>query len=289
MKSWLENKIFYPNQTLNIRGRLLHLKEPRIMGILNVTPDSFYDGGRYDSEITILEQTEKMMKHGATFIDVGGYSSRPGAEDIPVSEEIRRTSMAIKSIVKNFPEAVISIDTFRGQVANISVQEGAAMINDISGGEQDPAMLHVVESLQVPYIVMHMRGNPKTMNQLTNYENLTKDVTDFFHRKIYQLNTLGIKDIIIDPGFGFAKTIEQNFSLLNSLDYLKVLNKPLLVGLSRKSMIWKTLSTTAEHALNGTSSLNTIALIKGASILRVHDVQEASEVCRLFSSATVAH
>ena len=289
MKSWLENKIFYPNQTLNIRGRLLHLKEPRIMGILNVTPDSFYDGGRYDSETTILEQTEKMMKHGATFIDVGGYSSRPGAEDIPTSEEVRRISIAIKSIVKNFPDALISIDTFRSQVANIAVQEGAAIINDISGGEQDPAMLGIVASLQVPYVVMHMRGDPKTMNQLTNYENLTKDVTDFFHRKIYQLNTLGIKDVIIDPGFGFAKTIEQNFSLLNSLDYLKILNKPVLVGLSRKSMIWKTLSTTPEYALNGTGSLNTIALMKGASILRVHDVKEAAEVCRLFSSTTAAH
>ena len=267
----------------------MHLKEPRIMGILNVTPDSFYDGGRYDSETTILEQTEKMIKHGATFIDVGGYSSRPGAEDIPVSEEIRRISIAIKSIVKNFPEAFISIDTFRSHVANIAVQEGAAIINDISGGEQDPAMLEVVSSLQVPYVVMHMRGNPKTMNQLTNYENLTKDVTDFFHRKINQLNTLGIKDIIIDPGFGFAKTIEQNFSLLNSLDYLKILNKPILVGLSRKSMIWKTLSTTPEYSLNGTSALNAIALTKGACILRVHDVKEAAEVCRLFSSTTAAH
>ena len=289
MKSWLENKIFYPNQTLNIRGRLLHLKEPRIMGILNVTPDSFYDGGRYDSETTILAQTEKMMKHGATFIDVGGYSSRPGAEDIAMSEEIRRISIAIKLIAKNFPEAIISIDTFRSQVAKVAVQEGASMINDISGGERDPAMLDVVSSLQVPYVVMHMRGDSKTMNKLTQYENLTKDITDFFQGKIFQLKTLGIKDIIIDPGFGFAKTIEQNFALLNSLDYLKILNKPLLVGLSRKSMIWKTLSTTPEYALNGTSCLHTIALMKGASILRVHDVQEASEVCRLFSSTTGAH
>jgi len=289
MKSWLENKIFYPNQTLNIRGRLLHLKEPRIMGILNVTPDSFYDGGRYDSETTILAQTEKMMKHGATFIDVGGYSSRPGAEDIAMSEEIRRISIAIKLIAKNFPEAIISIDTFRSQVAKVAVQEGASMINDISGGERDPAMLDVVSSLQVPYVVMHMRGDSKTMNKLTQYENLTKDITDFFQGKIFQLKTLGIKDIIIDPGFGFAKTIEQNFALLNSLDYLKILNKPLLVGLSRKSMIWKTLSTTPEYALNGTSCLHTLALMKGASILRVHDVQEASEVCRLFSSTTGAH
>jgi dihydropteroate synthase len=259
------------------------------MGILNVTPDSFYDGGRYDSEATILAQAAKMMKDGATFIDVGGYSSRPGAEEVPMSEEIRRISIAVKSIAKNFPEAIISVDTFRSQVANIAVQEGAAMINDISGGEQDPAMLDIVGSLQVPYVVMHMRGDPKTMNQLTNYENLKKDVTDFFHRKIYQLISLGIKDIVVDPGFGFAKTIDQNFRLLNSLDYFKILNKPLLVGLSRKSMIWKTLSTTPEYALNGTNCLNTIALMKGASILRVHDVREASEVCRLFSSTTAAH
>jgi len=259
------------------------------MGILNVTPDSFYDGGRYDSETTILHQTEQMMNHGATFIDVGGYSSRPGAENIPMDEEIRRISIAIKSIVKNFPEAFVSIDTFRSQVANVAVHEGAVMINDVSGGEQDSAMLELVASLQVPYVVMHMRGNPKTMSQLTNYENLMKDVTDFFHHKIHQLTSLGIKDIIVDPGFGFAKTIEQNFTILNSLDYLKILNKPILVGLSRKSMIWKTLSTTADDALNGTSCLNTIALLKGASILRVHDVQQASEVCRLYSSTTAAH
>jgi dihydropteroate synthase len=288
MKSWLENKIFYPNQTLNIRGRLLHLREPKIMGILNVTPDSFYDGGRYDSETAILQQTEKMMKYGATFVDVGGYSSRPGAEDVPMIEEIRRISIAIKSIVKNFPEAFISIDTFRSQVANIAVQEGASLINDISAGDQDSAMLDMVASLQVPYVVMHMRGTPKTMHKLVDYENLMKDVTDFFHQKIYQSTSVGIKDIIIDPGFGFAKTAEQSFTILNSLDYLKILNKPILVGLSRKSMIWKTLATTPELALNGTSCLNTIALLKGASILRVHDVQEASEVCRLFSSTTAA-
>lgn len=288
MKSWPENRIFSLNQTLNIGGRLLHLTGPKIMGILNVTPDSFYDGGRYDSESTILEQTEKMMKHGATFIDVGGYSSRPGAEDIQPAEEIRRISKAIQLIVKNFPQAVISIDTFRSEVAKAAVQEGARMINDISGGEQDPGMLNLVASIEIPYVIMHMRGNSKTMSQLTHYENLMKDITDFFHRKLHQMNVLGIKDVIIDPGFGFAKTIEQNFTILNSLDYLKILNRPILVGLSRKSMIWRTLSTTPEYALNGTTCLNTIALLKGASILRVHDVKEASEVCRLFSSTTSA-
>ncbi|HYI78713.1 MAG TPA: dihydropteroate synthase [Chryseolinea sp.] len=288
MKSWLENRIFYPNQTLNIGGRLIHLKEPKIMGILNVTPDSFYDGGRYDSDAAILEQTERMMKHGATFIDVGGYSSRPGADEIPVDEEIRRISKALKLIVKNFPEALISIDTFRSQVANIAIQEGAGMINDVSGGGLDSSMFELVASRQVPYVVMHMRGNPKTMNGLTNYENLTGDILSFFHDKIHKLTSLGIKDIIIDPGFGFAKTIEQNFALLNSLHHFNLLEKPLLVGLSRKSMIWKTLKTTPEHALNGSTCLNTIALMKGARILRVHDVKEASEACQLFSLTTAA-
>jgi dihydropteroate synthase len=289
MKSWLENKIFYTNQTLNIRGRLLQLSNPTIMGILNVTPDSFYDGGKYDSEVSILSQAEKMFQQGATFIDVGGYSSRPGAEDISITEETRRISKAINLIVKKFPEAMVSIDTFRSQVAHAAVQEGAVMINDISGGELDAAMLETVAALQVPYVVMHMRGDPKTMNQLSDYENLVKDVIDYFHRKLRQLLDLGIKDVILDPGFGFAKTVEQNFTLLNSLDHFKVLNKPIMVGISRKSMIWKSLSTTAEHALNGTTCLNTIALLKGANVLRVHDVQEAAEVCKLTSAMTSAH
>ena len=259
------------------------------MGILNVTPDSFYDGGKYDSEVSILSQAEKMFQQGATFIDVGGYSSRPGAEDISITEETRRISKAINLIVKKFPEAMVSIDTFRSQVAHAAVQEGAVMINDISGGELDAAMLETVAALQVPYVVMHMRGDPKTMNQLSDYENLVKDVIDYFHRKLRQLLDLGIKDVILDPGFGFAKTVEQNFTLLNSLDHFKVLNKPIMVGISRKSMIWKSLSTTAEHALNGTTCLNTIALLKGANILRVHDVQEAAEVCKLTSAMTSAH
>lgn len=288
MKSWVENKIFYLNQSLNIRGRLVSLAEPKIMGILNVTPDSFYDGGRYDSDDAILSQAEKMTAQGAAFIDVGGYSSRPGAEDISVEEEIRRTTKAIRIIIKKFPDAILSIDTFRSDVVKAAIEEGASMINDISGGEQDKAMFEVAAKLQVPYILMHMRGNPKTMTKLTNYDNLLKDVTDYFHSKIKQLERAGVKDIIIDPGFGFAKTAEQNFMLLNSLDYLKILNKPIMAGISRKSMIWKTLNTTAEHALNGTTSLNTIALSKGANILRVHDVQEAGEVCKLFSATVKA-
>jgi dihydropteroate synthase len=287
MKSSFENKIFYTNQTLNIRGRLINLAAPKVMGILNVTPDSFYDGGRFDSETAILHQAEKMIADGATFIDVGGYSTRPGADDISVEEETRRVVTAVKLITKKFPEFTISVDTFRSDVARAAIEEGASVINDISGGEQDSAMIDIAAKYQAPYILMHMRGNPKTMTQLSTYENLVKDVTDYFHAKVSQLQSRGIKDIILDPGFGFAKTREQNFQLLNSLDYFKILNKPLLIGISRKSMIWKTLSTTPDNALNGTTSLNTIALLKGASILRVHDVKEAVEAIAMVS-ATVA-
>ncbi len=271
---------------MNIRGRLISLANPKIMGVLNLTPDSFYQGSRFDSEDAVLKQTEKMLHDGATFIDVGGYSSRPGAEEVSVSEEIRRTSTAIRVINKNFPEAIISIDTFRFEVADAALQEGAAMINDISGGTLDNQMSNFVARVQVPYILMHMRGNPKTMSGLSQYENVVKDVTDYFHSKIHQLHDFGVKDIIIDPGFGFAKTIDQNFTLLQSLEYLKVLNKIMLVGISRKSLIWKTLSTTPDDALNGTTCLNTIAILKGANILRVHDVKEAVEVCKLTSSIT---
>ena len=288
MKSWGENRIFCTNQTLNIRGRLVELSNPKIMGILNVTPDSFFDGGKYDSEQTILMQVEKMLADGATFIDIGGYSSRPGADDIPMEEELRRVLKAIKAVVKKFPEAILSIDTFRSQVAHAAVQEGAGMINDISSGEQDPLMLRTAASLEVPYVAMHMRGNPKTMNQLAEYDNLIKNIVDYFHNKIKQLSDLGIKDIVIDPGFGFAKTVQQNFMLLNTLEYFKILNRPILSGISRKSMIWRTLSTSADHALNGTSCLNTIALLKGVNILRVHDVREAAEVCKLVSATTAA-
>jgi dihydropteroate synthase len=289
MKSWAENKIFCTNQTMNIRGRLLSLANPAIMGVLNVTPDSFYDGGKYDSDEAILAQTETMITAGATFVDVGGYSSRPGADDISVDEEIRRISKAIKLIVKNFPETIISIDTFRSQVAHVAVQEGASLINDISGGGLDEGMSALVARLQVPYVLMHMRGNPQTMNQLSDYENIVKHVADYFHRKIDHLHKLGVKDIIIDPGLGFAKKAEQSFKVLDALNYLKIFNKPILVGISRKSMIWKTLKTTPDLSLNGTTCLNTFALLRGANILRVHDVREASEVCRLISAIATSY
>ncbi len=289
MKSWAENKIFCTNQTMNIRGRLVSLANPSIMGVLNVTPDSFYDGGKYDSDEAILTQTETMITAGASFVDVGGYSSRPGADDISVDEEIRRISKAIKLIVKNFPEIIISIDTFRSQVAHAAVQEGASLINDISAGELDDGMFALVARLQVPYVLMHMKGNPQTMNQLSDYENIVKEVADYFHRKIDHLHKLGVKDIIIDPGFGFAKKAEQSFKLLDALNYFKILNKPVLVGISRKSMIWKTLQTTPDLSLNGTTCLNTFALLRGANILRVHDVREAWEVCKLISAITPSH
>jgi dihydropteroate synthase len=284
MKSAPENSFFSTNQTLNIRGRLLDLRTPCIMAVLNVTPDSFYDGGRYQTESAILNQVEKLLDEGTTFIDVGAYSSRPGASDISVEEEIRRALFALKTITRNFPQALLSIDSFRSEVVYAAVKEGACLVNDISAGEQDPKMFETVATLGVPYIAMHMRGNPTTMTGLATYENLLKEMVSYFQQKIHGLKQLGVKDVLIDPGFGFAKTTEQNYYLLNHLDHFNVLGKPIVVGLSRKSMIWKTLSISADQALNGTTSLNTIALIKGANILRVHDVKEANEVIKLFSA-----
>lgn len=251
------------------------------MGILNVTPDSFYDGGRYATEKQILDRVEDMVTNGAAFIDIGGYSSRPGAADIGEDEEIKRVIPAIHLIRKNFPSVIISIDTFRSSVARTAVEEGASIINDISGGSLDSTMFETVAELNIPYILMHMKGTPQTMNSQANYTNLLQEITDYFHSRIHQLHKLGVKDIIIDPGFGFAKTREHNFQLLNDLNLLHIFEKPLLVGLSRKSMVWKTLGIPSEDALNGTTVLNTIAALKGAHILRVHDVKEASQVLKL--------
>jgi len=284
MKSASQNNFFSTKTTLNIRGRLLDLSVPRVMGVLNVTPDSFYDGGRYQTEAEILNQVEKMLEDGAAFVDVGASSSRPGAAEIPVKEELDRVIGAVASISKKFPEALISIDTFRSKVAYEAVQAGASIINDISGGELDPMMFETVARLKVPYVVMHMKGNPQNMTSLSTYENLVKELIFYFQKKIYTLGQIGVKDIIVDPGFGFSKTIEQNFSLLNHLEDFKILEAPILVGLSRKSMIWKTLATNAEGALNGTTALNSVALTKGANILRVHDVKEAVETIKLVLS-----
>ena len=277
----MQNNVFYTNKTLNVRGKVLDLSTPKVMGILNVTPDSFYDGGKFTEEKSILNQAQRMLDEGADIIDVGGYSSRPGAIDITMEEEAERVLGAIKLILKKFPDTILSIDTFRSSIAKKAVEAGAAIINDISGGEQDSHMFETVAALKVPYILMHMRGTPQTMTKLTDYENLIKDIADYFHTKIYKLHQLGVTDIVIDPGFGFAKTVEQNFELLHHLDYLKITGLPILAGLSRKSMIWRTLSQVPEEALTGTIALNTTALLKGVSILRVHDVKEAVACIKL--------
>jgi dihydropteroate synthase len=251
------------------------------MGIINVTPDSFYDGGKTTALTPILAQADKMIAEGATFLDVGGYSSRPGATHISQAAEIERVLPAIKAILDNFPEALISIDTFRSEVAKQAIAAGAAIVNDISGGIADTNMFEVVGKLQVPYVLMHMKGNPQTMASYTDYNDITRDVLFYFSERIALAKAAGIADIIADPGFGFAKTRQQSFELLNDLDLFKMLEVPLLVGLSRKSMIYKTLGSTPQSALNGSTVLNTIALLKGAHILRVHDVKEAVECVQL--------
>ena len=224
-----------------------------------------------------------MQRDGADVIDVGGYSTRPGAKEISGGEELERVVNAIRIILKAFPESILSVDTFRSSIAKAAVMEGACMINDISGGELDEKMFDTVAYLQVPFVLMHMRGTPQTMSSLSQYDNLLKDITVYFHKKINRLHELGVNDIIIDPGFGFAKTVEQNFELLKNLNYLKILGKPILAGLSRKSTIWRTLETSPEESLNGTTVLNTVALLNGANLLRVHDVREAVECIRLFA------
>jgi len=267
--------------TINCKGKLIDLSSPKIMGILNLTPDSFYDGGKYKNESEILSQVYMMLKNGATFIDVGAYSSRPNANHISETEELNRLLPIITLILKEFPEILVSLDTFRSQVAKSGIEAGATLINDISAGMLDEQMLETVSKLQVPYIMMHMKGSPQTMQKQTNYENLLKDILFYFSERVSKARSFGIIDIIVDPGFGFAKTQEQNFEILNNLDLFNILDKPILVGLSRKSMIYKTLDSSAKEALNGTTVLNTIALQKNASILRVHDVKEAVECVKL--------
>lgn len=269
--------------TINCAGKLLDLSEPKIMGILNVTPDSFYDGGQLENEKAILFQADKMLCEGASILDIGGMSSRPGAEVISVEEELKRVVPAVQSIAKNFPTAIISIDTVQGEVARKAVENGAHIINDISAGQIDESMYETVGELQVPYILMHMQGQPKTMQLNPNYDDIVHDVLDFFVGEIEDLRELGVKDIIIDPGFGFGKTIEHNYEMLQKMHVFQMLGVPILAGLSRKSMIYKVLDTTPKEALNGTSVLNMVALQQGAKILRVHDVKEAVQCVTLFN------
>ncbi len=268
-------------KSINCKGRLIDLSTPKVMGILNITPDSFYDGGTLRTDKALLTRAEKMFSEGATFLDVGGYSSRPGATDVPESEEMQRVLSAVQAILNQFPEALISVDTFRSEVARQSVEAGAAMVNDISAGLLDKNMMATVAKLKVPYVMMHMRGTPQTMKDLTDYEEVTLDVLRYFSERMARAREAGINDIITDPGFGFAKTIEQNFELLGKLELFRNLEVPFLVGISRKGMIHKTLNISPAEALNGTTALNSIGLLKGASILRVHDVKEAVEAVNL--------
>lgn len=278
------NKMISAENDINLNGRLLHLDVPVVMGILNITPDSFFSGSRNSTDKDIIKSVETIVVDGASIIDVGGYSTRPGAEDISADEEIKRVSKALEIIRKRFPDVFVSVDTFRSSVARHAVSQfSVEIINDISGGHLDELMFETIADLKVAYVLMHSKGNPKTMQQMTDYDNIVAEVMAFFSKKIGQLHLLGVKDVIVDPGFGFAKTTDQNFELLKKLNYLKELNVPVLAGLSRKSMIYKTLDTTAELALNGTTAVNMLALMNGASILRVHDVKEAMETIRLFS------
>ncbi len=268
--------------TLNCKGRLVTVDNPLVMGIINVTPDSFYEGSRFMENAVILKMAEKMIKDGSDILDLGAQSTRPGSERISAEEELKRIVPAIEAIHSEFPNALLSIDTFYGKVAKESVEAGASIVNDISAGSLDESMLNTVANLNVPYICMHMKGTPDNMQSQAHYDNLSLEILDFFIKKIDECLKAGIKDIILDPGFGFAKTINHNFELLKSLSLFKILERPVLIGISRKSTIYKTLGVSAAEALNGTTFLHAIALLNGANILRVHDVKEAKEAVKLF-------
>jgi dihydropteroate synthase len=267
--------------TINCKGQIIDLSTPKIMGILNITPNSFYDGGKYSLENNAVMQVEKRLKEGATFIDIGAYSSKPNAEFVSEEEELNRIIPVVKTLIKEFPEALLSIDTFRSTVAQECINNGAALINDISAGSLDEKMMEVIASNNIPYIMMHLRGTPQTMHDQTNYEHIINEILTYFSDKVNKARSLGINDLIIDPGFGFAKTTDQNYEILSNLELFKMLELPILAGVSRKSMIYKTLDTSPEEALNGTTVLNTIAITKGATIIRVHDVKEAMECVKL--------
>lgn len=273
-----------PKITLNCKGQLITLEKPVVMGILNITPDSFYDGGKHVFIAEALKQTEKMLSEGAVFIDIGAYSSRSGAIDISVEEELARLLPVIEAVTKHFPEAIISIDTFRSTVARQSILAGAHMINDIASGDDDAEMMNTVAELQVPYIMMHKKGTPQNMQLNPHYEDVVLEVIQYFTAKLTTARAAGIKDIIIDPGFGFGKNLQHNYTLLNRMADLRLFELPILAGLSRKSMLQKVIGTDALHALNSTTAANTIALLNGAKILRVHDVKEAIECINIVNA-----
>ncbi|WP_117879432.1 dihydropteroate synthase [Aureibaculum luteum] len=266
---------------INCSGKLIDLSTPKVMGILNLTPDSFFDGGNLKNDEDILNKVEKMLNAGATFIDVGGYSSKPNANDVSENEELKRVIPVIELLVNNYPNILISIDTFRSTIAKKAIEAGACMVNDISAGNLDSNMFATVANLKVPYIIMHMQGTPKTMQVNPTYNDITQDIIKYFSQKLNMLRKLGVNDVIIDVGFGFGKTIEQNYELLNNLDLFSNLDIPILTGVSRKSMLYNVLETTPKEALNATTVANTIALLHGSSILRVHDVKEAIEAVKI--------
>ena len=270
--------------SINCKGRLLTLDEPLVMGIINTTPDSFFKNSRHSVVDDVLFTAERMLNDGAAMLDIGGQSTRPGSQRVPVDEELSRVVPVVEALVKRFPEAILSIDTFYAKVAEHTIQAGATIINDVSAGSIDPELIPLVARLQVPYVLMHMQGDPQTMQQNPTYENVVLEVFDYLSFKIKELEALGIKDIIIDPGFGFGKTIQHNFQLLAHLSYFQQLSKPLLIGLSRKGTVYKTLEVKAEDSLNGTTVLNTISLLNGAHILRVHDVKEAVQAIKLHAA-----
>lgn len=278
-----EDKLFPLKNTLQIKGQLFLIDKPLIMGILNLTPDSFFSGSRSETskEMLILKASQ-MIQEGADILDLGGYSTRPGASEVTEEEEIKRVIPAVEWIAEAFPSVLISVDTFRSNVARAAVLAGAHLVNDISAGNLDSKMLETVGQLDVPYVAMHMRGNPKTMLEKTNYSDILVEIMNYFSEKVASCKANGIKDIIVDPGFGFAKTVEQNFKILRNLEYFLALSLPILVGVSRKSMIYKTLGISPEEALNGSTALHMYALCKGANILRVHDITEAKETLNLY-------
>jgi dihydropteroate synthase len=283
--SSFEDKLFPQKYTFQINGRLFTCETPKVMGIVNLTPDSFYSGSRSDNSLAkAIELIERHITEGADIIDLGGYSSRPGAQEISHTEEADRVLPVVDWLVRNHPEILISVDTFRSQIAESSVHAGAHIINDISAGDLDRDMLATIGKLKVPYIAMHMKGNPKTMQSQTDYSNILTDIMHYFAEKLEDFKKFGIKDVIIDPGFGFAKTVSQNFWILRNVELFKAFAVPVLIGLSRKSMIYKTLHIDSSEALNGTTALHMFALTKGANLLRVHDVKEARQTIELYNT-----